>query len=70
MTGNDLVLALPPARFDFLIFDFDKFEKKFERLVEMTGNDLVLALPPAVKDAVGADINDIPRALQVFVCRV
>ena len=41
--------------------------KLFEnRLVEMTGNDLVLALPPAVKDAVGADINDIPRALQAI----
>ena len=33
------------------------------RLIEITGNDLVLPLPPAVKDSVGADINDIPRAL-------
>ena len=35
------------------------------RLVEVTGNELVLPLPGAVKDAVGADINDIPRALKV-----
>jgi hypothetical protein len=38
--------------------------KSFEsRLVELTGNDLVLPLPSAVNDSVGADINDIPRAL-------
>ena len=34
--------------------------------VELTGNDLVLPLPPAVKDPVGADINDIPRALKAI----
>lgn len=32
----------------------------------MTGNELVLPLPPAVKDAVGADIDDIPRALKAI----
>ena len=41
--------------------DAKPFEK---RLVELTGNDLVLPLPAAVKDAVGADIRDIPRALR------
>jgi hypothetical protein len=40
-----------------------KFEK---RLVELSGNDLVLPLPPVVKDSVGADIDDIPRALKAI----
>lgn len=41
--------------------------KSFEsRLIEITGNDLVLPLPPAVKDSVGADIADIPRALKAI----